>query len=87
MVKRLVRSTSVPIAERSSPMIRSPSPWPGTARSSASAGALADHQRLGDEALAARADAGARDAQRPAGGRHAVSSRARAPRPCTNNDW
>ena len=34
----VVRSTRVPIAELRSPMIRSPSQWPGTARSSASAG-------------------------------------------------
>ena len=38
IVNRVVRSTSVPIAERFNPMIRSPSQWPGTARSSASAG-------------------------------------------------
>ena len=38
IVNRVVRSTSVPIAELSSPRIRSPSQWPGTARSSASAG-------------------------------------------------
>ena len=31
MVKRVVRSTSVPIADRSSPMTRSPSQCPGTA--------------------------------------------------------
>jgi hypothetical protein len=37
-VNRVVRSTSVPIAELSGPRIRSPSQWPGTARSSASAG-------------------------------------------------
>ena len=36
--KRVVRSTRVPIAELSSPRIRSPSQCPGTARSSASAG-------------------------------------------------
>lgn len=34
-VKRLVRSTSIPIAEFCSPRIRSPSQCPGTARSSA----------------------------------------------------
>ena len=34
----VVRSTNVPIAERSNPMMRSPSQCPGTARSSASAG-------------------------------------------------
>src|SRR6266540_3211008 len=38
IVKRVVRSTSVPIADLSSPMMRSPSQWPGTARSVASAG-------------------------------------------------
>ena len=39
MLKRVERSTSVPTAERLSlPMIRSPSQWPGTARSATSAG-------------------------------------------------
>jgi hypothetical protein len=38
IVRREVRSTSVPIAERSSPISRSASRCPGTARSSASAG-------------------------------------------------
>lgn len=38
IVKRVVRSTRVPIAERFSPRVRSPSQWPGTARSVASAG-------------------------------------------------
>ena len=37
-VKRVVRSTKVPIAELPRPRIRSPSQWPGTARSAASAG-------------------------------------------------
>ena len=37
-MNRVVRSTSVPIAELCSPRIRSPSQCPGTARSSASAG-------------------------------------------------
>ena len=37
-MNRVVRSTNVPIAELPSPMIRSPSQCPGTARSSASAG-------------------------------------------------
>ena len=37
-MKLVLRSTRVPIAERLSPMMRSPSQWPGTARSSASAG-------------------------------------------------
>lgn len=35
---RLERSTSVPIADILLPRIRSPSQWPGTARSAASAG-------------------------------------------------
>jgi len=38
IASRLVRSTSVPIADRFRPMMRSPSQWPGTARSSTSAG-------------------------------------------------
>ncbi len=38
IVKRVVRSTSVPIAELSPPIIRSPSQCPGTARSATSAG-------------------------------------------------
>ena len=38
IVKRVLRSTRVPMAERCSPMIKSPSQWPGTARSSASGG-------------------------------------------------
>src|SRR4051812_49922153 len=37
MVNRVVRSTSVPIAELPNPTMRSPSQWPGTARSAASA--------------------------------------------------
>src|SRR3954469_12183672 len=38
IVNRVVRSTRVPIAELPNPMMRSPSQWPGTARSAASAG-------------------------------------------------
>ena len=38
IVNRVVRSTKVPIAELSSPRMRSPSHWPGTARSATSAG-------------------------------------------------
>ena len=34
----VVRSTSVPMADLLSPMIKSPSQWPGTARSATSAG-------------------------------------------------
>src|SRR6476620_4486080 len=37
-VKRVVRSTRVPIAELPRPRMRSPSQWPGTARSAASTG-------------------------------------------------
>ena len=37
-VKRVIRSTKVPIAELPRPRMRSPSQWPGTARSAASAG-------------------------------------------------
>jgi hypothetical protein len=37
-VKRVIRSTRVPIAELPRPRMRSPSQWPGTARSAASAG-------------------------------------------------
>ena len=45
IVKRVVRSTSVPIAEQFSPSIRSRSQWPDTARSSASSRELADRRR------------------------------------------
>src|SRR4051794_8943988 len=38
IVNRVVRSTRVPIAEPPEPRMRSPSQWPGTARSAASAG-------------------------------------------------
>jgi hypothetical protein len=41
MVKRVVRSTSVPIADVSSPMMRSPAQRPGKARSSTSGGPVA----------------------------------------------
>src|SRR5207237_831054 len=40
IVKRVVRSTSVPIAELSSPRIRSPSQWPGTARAPVAAATM-----------------------------------------------
>ena len=39
IVNRVVRSTRVPMAELPNPTMRSPSQWPGTARSAASAGA------------------------------------------------
>ena len=45
MVNRVVRSTRVPMAELARPTIRSPSQWPGTARSSASAVQIAQRLR------------------------------------------
>ena len=66
-MKRLVRSTSVPIAERSSPDDQVALPVAGDGAVGGLGGPLADHHLLGDEALAARADAGPGDAQRPAG--------------------
>ena len=53
IVNRVVRSTSVPIAELSSPMIRSPSQWPGHGPVLGLGGPLADHDLRGDELLAA----------------------------------
>ncbi len=67
IVKRLVRSTSVPIAERSIPMIRSPSQCPGTARSAASAGRWLIITSLLMKPLPRWPNAGPGDAQRPAG--------------------
>jgi hypothetical protein len=52
-VKRVVRSTNVPIAELPRPRMRSPSQWPGTARSASSGGhSLADHDFGRDGGLA-----------------------------------
>ena len=65
-MKRVERSTSVPIAERPVPMIRSPSQYPGTARSSASAGRSLDHYLLADEALPTGAGASSRHPERSA---------------------
>ena len=67
IVKRLVRSTSVPIAERSMPEDQVALPVAGDGAVGGLGGPLADHHLVGDEALAARADAGPGDAQRPAG--------------------
>jgi hypothetical protein len=64
-VKRLLRSTSVPIAWLPRPRIRSPSQCPGTALRLG--GPLADHDLVGHKALATAADASAGDAQCPAG--------------------
>src|SRR6266540_2181520 len=66
IVNRVVRSTSVPIADRFSPMIRSPSQCPGTTRSSIG-GAGADHDLGCDEAVAALPGASTRHAQRSTG--------------------
>ena len=60
-MNRVVRSTNVPIAELPSPMIRSPSQCPGTARSSASAGRSLGAYKL----FAATTAASPRHAQRP----------------------
>ena len=80
IVNRVVRSTSVPMAELPEPRIRSPSQWPGTARSAASAPvglrrhpsggaslALADQDARINEASALPAAARPRHAQRPPG--------------------
>src|SRR5712691_12086120 len=67
MVNRVVRSTSVPIADRFSPMIRSPSQCPGTTRSLDLGGAGADHDLGCDEAVAALPGASTRHTQRPTG--------------------
>jgi hypothetical protein len=62
-----MRPASVPIADLFSPMIRSPSQWPGTARSAAWAGPGADHHLGGEHAVAALPGPGPRHPQRPAG--------------------
>lgn len=82
-VNRVVRSTSVPIAELSRPIIRSPSQCPGTARSSTSAGRslIMISGRTNSLPRFRRRALGTRRA-RPVR-RHAVNSRRRAPRPCT----
>ena len=82
-MNRVVRSTSVPIAELWSPRIRSPSQCPGTARSSASAGrwlimisgATNVLRRLRVRALGTR---NARPVRK-----QATNSRFSAPLPCT----
>ena len=81
------RSTNVPIAELPSPMIRSPSQCPGTARSSTSAGRALIRMSGPTNALPRprRRARGTRSA-RPVR-RHAVSSRRSAPRPWMYNAW
>jgi hypothetical protein len=78
-VKRLERSTSVPIAEWPRPRMRSPSQWPGTARSSASAGRSLIMISSLTKFLAVCARALGTLSARPVR-RHAVSSRRSAPR-------
>ena len=80
-MKRVFRSTRVPIAERSNPIRRSPSQWPGTARSATSAGLSLMRASGVTCAHAVRFNLarGARSA-RPVR-RHRMSSRLSAPRP------
>ena len=87
IVNRVVRSTSVPMAELPKPKMRSPSQWPGTARSAASAGrwlsmTSGPTKALPSLRLRARGTRSARPVRR-----QAVSSRRRAPRPCTYSAW
>ena len=79
----VVHSTRVPIAEAlPAPMIRSPSQWPGTARSAASAGrSLISTMSLIRPRRSPALRRGLRSA-RPVR-RHEASSRRNAPRPCT----
>src|SRR3954454_539327 len=72
IVNRVVRSTRVPIAELPSPTMRSPSQWPGTARSAASAGRWlirisGARQDLPRPRLRARGTRNARPVRRQAG--------------------
>ena len=80
-MNRVVRSTNVPIAELPRPMMRSPSPCPGTARSSASAGRLADHDVGAYKLLAATTAASPRHAQRPPGAQAGRQLTAQCPPP------
>ena len=87
IVNRVVRSTNVPIAELPSPMMRSPSQCPGTARSSASAGRALIMMSEPTNSLPRprRRALGTRSA-RPVR-KHAVSSRRSAPRPWMYSAW
>ena len=80
-MNRVVRSTNVPIAELPSPMIRSPSQCPGTARSSASAGRSLIHDVGADKLLAATTAASPRHAQRPPGAQACRQLAAQRPPP------
>ena len=87
IVNRVVRSTRVPIADLSSPMIRSPSQCPGTARSATSAGrALIITSSVMNPCRApSRGPAGPAGPARYAGTRSAPGCS--APRPCTYSAW
>lgn len=84
---RVDRSTTVPIAERAVPMMRSPSQWPGTDRSSASGGRLLSNVCALTCAQATRLDRarGIRN-DRPVR-KHKINSRSSAPRPSIYNAW
>ena len=68
------------------PMIRSPSQWPGTARSSASAGRSLIRTWSVTKLFPRRVRALGTRSALPVR-RQAVSSRRSAPRPCTYSDW
>ena len=86
-MNRVVRSTSVPIAEPRSPRIKSPSQCPGTARSAASAGrSLMRTSGVTNDLPLPRVRARGTRSARPVR-RHWVSSRRSAPRPCTYSAW
>ena len=86
MTKRVWRSTRVAIAERLAlPMMRSPSQWPGTARSSTSAGRSLSRTMPTSSPLPTVRRRGRRWA-RPVR-RYRVSSFRSTPRACTNSDW
>ena len=66
-MNRVLRSTRVPMAERCSPMTRSPSQWPGTARSSTLGGPLADQHVVGDVVPGSASDSSSGVPQRTPG--------------------
>ena len=82
-MNRVVRSTSVPIAEFRSPRVRSPSQCPGTVRSSASAGRwlimISGWTKVRSRwRVRARGTRNARPVRK-----HATNSRRSAPQTCT----
>ena len=82
-MNRVLRSTSVPIAERCNPISRSPSQWPGTARSSTSAAvALINVSGVTCAQAFCRDRARGTRSARPVR-RQVTSSRLSAPRLCT----